>query len=409
MKRREFLKMLGVSIPAALGGYALIRYLMPEEARRGKRYKAKVVIVGGGLGGSTVASLLAKHVDLLIVEPSNIYVVGPAKEDLLLGLSNGEYVVEKSGGPLLHAYAIGVRPEERELYTTAGLVQYEYLVLAPGIRLAYEGISVRGPLRNLNIYDDEIALAYRGVARGLRGRIVIAHPDLPYRCTSAPYEFAFLVDYFARDPHEVIVVSGVKGVPAEFSRQISGLGDEVFKLMEERGIQYVGGASVVEVNAHERELVLDTGEKLRFDHLSFSPPHSGLPWLSEAGLAEEGRRNFVVVDDSMRARGWDDVYAVGDIVWHIVKTGWAAYTEGLIAAASILSDLGIPTSEKGELYSEDSIRITPNVALRGAKKWWPIYGEILWRIREGPNEGAAELKYAWMRRMKEIVASTSEI
>lgn len=407
MKRRELARLLGAAAAAAAGGYLAMRYTTPREARRGRRMRATVAVVGAGVAGSTAAASLWPHADVLVVEPASVYVVGPAKEDLLLGLPADDYVAP-IWGPVLRAAAIGVNPAERELYTTAGVVEYRYLVLAPGVRLAYERVAVRGPLKNLDMYDGYAALAHRGAARGLRGRIVVVHPGLPYRCTSAPYEFAFLVDSLAGGPHEVTVVSGVKSVPAEFEGHISPLGGLVARLMEERGMALVGGAEAVEVDAERGTLVLDNGEVLRFDHLSLSPPQEGWPWLVEAGLSREDLRGYVRVGDDMRTR-WDDVYAVGDVVWHVVKTGWAAHVEAKVAAAAILNDMGMPAEAPRQLYSEDAMRMAPHLAVRAAKAWWPIYGQVSWRTLEGPSEEAAAAKRAWMRAMRDMVAGLASL
>jgi sulfide:quinone oxidoreductase len=97
----------------------------------------------------------------------------------------------------------------------------------------------------------------------------------------------------------------------------------------------------------------------------------------EAGLAKESEQGFVRVDERLRTIGWDDVYAIGDVIWHVVKTGWAAYYEAQVAASNILEDVGIPPAEAPPyLYSEDAIRLTPNVAIRGLRRGGP-YTETL--------------------------------
>ncbi|AET33272.1 FAD-dependent oxidoreductase [Pyrobaculum ferrireducens] len=390
MRRRDFLKAAAAAAVAAAGGYLLTR-------NRSK--KVDVVIVGGGVAGSTVARLLPRDLDVVVVEKRSSYLVGPAKEDVALGLASPvEYAVGFAN--YVRGEVLAVDPGNRLVYTTAGVFQYKYLVLAPGVRLAYEAVAVDRGARYVNIYDDDNVLASAGVLKRARGRVVVAHPGLPYRCTSAPYETAFLLKWLNPEA-DVTVISGVKEIPREFVDQVSTLGGRVAELMEERGIDFVGGLEVVEI--WRDRVVTDGGEVFKYDALIWTPPHRGWGLLVEAGLAREGEYSFVRVDDEMRALGWDDVYAVGDVVWHVVKTGWAAFYQAQVAAASIKRDLGLPAEGPRFLYSEDAIRLSPREAIRGAKAWWPIYGGVLWRGVYGPSEAEAEAKYQWMRAMKEII------
>ncbi len=388
MRRRDFLKTAAVAAVFALGGYLLTT----------KIRKADVVVVGGGLAGSAVVKNLPR--DVVVIERQSRYIVGPAKEDIVLGLAQPEeYTVR------LHRRVRGevfaVDPSNRLVYTTAGVFQYRYLVLAPGVRLAYEKVDVAPEAKYVNIYDDLNVLSNTGALKNVRGRVVVAHPGLPYRCTSAPYETAFLIKWL-NPQAEVVVISGVREIPAEFTHQISTLGEKVANLMEEKGIGFIGGREVMEVGVDK--LVLDDGDVVKYDSLVWTPPHTGWPWLIEAGLAREGEFGYVRVDDKMRVLGWDDIYAVGDVVWHVVKTGWAAFFEALVASANIREDMGLDASLPKFLYSEDAIRLTPRLAIRGAKTWWPIYGDVLWRNTYGPSEEDAEAKYRWMGAMKEIVS-----
>lgn len=394
MKRREFLTASAGLLGGLLLGVSISRVMRSTKPVA----SADVVIVGGGVGGSTVARLVSPHLKTLVVEQRGLYIVGPAKEDILLGLADaGEYSVVRIG--VFEATAYGLDPGNRLLYTTAGPIAYRYLVLAMGVRIAYEEVKIRGRPRFINPYDDASVLANAASLRETRGDVVIAHPGLPYRCTSAPYEIAFLVKALS-NPRRLVVVSGVKGIPVGFENHVSSLGDVVMKLMEEKGIEFIGGSEVVEVR--EGSVLLDTGETLRYDMLIWTPPHRGWPWLVEAGVAREDLYGYVKVDNDFKTR-WDDVYAIGDVIWHVVKTGWAAYYEALVAASRILQDAGLPAESPGFLYSEDSIRLEPHLAIRGAKKWWPIYGEVFWREVEGPDGNAATAKYAWMQSMKELV------
>ena len=107
--RREFAGLAGASLLAALG----------PKAARGQA-KPRVVVIGGGIGGATVARYLASAtpaMDVTLVEPkqryitcffSNLYLAGLRSLD---SLTHGyQTLAEKYGIAVVHESAVGIDP-----------------------------------------------------------------------------------------------------------------------------------------------------------------------------------------------------------------------------------------------------------------------------------------------------------
>ena len=414
LSRREFLG-LAAGVAAGVAAAQLLRSAGSGSTRVLGR--ARVVVVGGGIGGAHVASLLASRgAQVLVVEPNSAAMPGPAKIDVLLGASSlSDWLVYRKHGSILRAYVTGVDPWNRVVKTTAGLVEYDYLVLAPGLRLAYEELTVAEPFTNYTPYDDWATVALAGLAdRVTRGTVVIAHPDLPFKCTSGPYETAFMLSWMlrqrgVRDRVRIVVVSGTREeLPPEWARQVSTeYGEIVYEEMLREGIEYVGpGEEVVEVWGDR--VVTRRGEVIKYDYLSLLPPNRGWPWLIEAGLSSEADLGFVRVDERMRSTRFDDVYAVGDVTHILTKTGMAAVSEAEVVAASILSDMGEPVDVPRTLRSMDAIRVSPSEAVYAYKEWLAPDGEKVRReVRSRSRSGFLE-KVSWMRAMKKVLESINE-
>ena len=385
MKRRDLLKLAPLPLLAAL-----LPLIWPR-GRPGADVKAKVLVVGKGIAGSMVKMILDSHgVGATVLECSDAALPGPGKVDVALGLADaGDLLVHLGvGGGVVKTCATGIDPDNRLVYTDTRVYSYDILFLTPGVVFDYGAVEVKGRVDNFTPYELGSALAKRELSAG---RYAIVHPNLPYRCTSAPYEFALLLDWRLREegkPHSVTIISQVGKIPAVFEKYISQMGELVWKILEERGVEYIN-AEVELVDGENKVVHLSTGEKVPFDYLTLVPPNKAPRFISAVSNAEGF---YVEVDERMRHPKYRDIYVAGDAVWHVVKTGWAAATEAAIAAAWALEDLGISVEKPKEIYSEDAIRITPDLGIRGAKRWYPIYGDVYWRQIEGPSPEVVEAK-----------------
>ena len=139
--RREFASVAGVSLLAALG----------PKAARGQA-KPRVVVIGGGVGGSTVARYLASNtpaMDVTLVEPkqryitcffSSLYLAGLRSLD---SLSHGyQTLAEKYGIAVVHELAVEFDPASQAVELQSGIrLSYDRLVLAPGIAFKFGAIE----------------------------------------------------------------------------------------------------------------------------------------------------------------------------------------------------------------------------------------------------------------------------
>jgi sulfide:quinone oxidoreductase len=195
----------------------------------------------------------------------------------------------------------------------------------------------------LPIYELAILAAARLRLRGTRARVVLATPE------RAPLE-AFGPVASATIRH----------------------------MLEDRGVEFVGGARPVAADGGELEL--DDGQRIRAATVVALP---GLQGRRIPGLAQDGM-GFVAVDEHQRAPGAPDVYAAGDITTFPLKQGGLATQQADVAAEAILAELGLPIVPRpfepvvrGVLYTdaEPAYLHAPTAsgapAPRAYSMWWP--------------------------------------
>jgi len=111
-------------------------------------YLPRVVIVGGGFGGLSVARGLARApVTVTVVDKHNYHLFRPMLYQVATGLLSSDEVAapirsilrRQKNVTVLMAEVIGVDPHARVVFTREGTVAYDYLVLATGIEYNYFG------------------------------------------------------------------------------------------------------------------------------------------------------------------------------------------------------------------------------------------------------------------------------
>ena len=207
VSRRDFLRALGVGSGAAvaLGGVGLGRparglaQVLPSAG--GKR----LVVIGAGFGGNFAALTAKKLVpdaEVVILERAPFFISCPATLEYVFGLNSldtitfGYSPLIAKGIKVIRTEVVAVEPDKKRVVTAQGVVDYDQLLIATGIRLAYEEVPGLAEAYHVNasIYDKGTPIidtrhkieAFQG------GTVVLNSPAVPYKCPPGPYEYALL-------------------------------------------------------------------------------------------------------------------------------------------------------------------------------------------------------------------------
>src|SRR3990172_11586765 len=146
ISRRAFLRTSGLGIGlGALGGCApaLQGDFAPKTGRR-------VVVVGGGWGGATAAKyvrLADPTIEVILLEPEKQFVSCPLSNLVLSGvrtigsLTFGYRGLRRHGVRVLHEAATAIEPDARRVRVGDGYLQYDRLIVSPGIEFQTEQID----------------------------------------------------------------------------------------------------------------------------------------------------------------------------------------------------------------------------------------------------------------------------
>jgi len=338
-----------------------------------------VLIVGGGVGGTIVANLLARSLthqeaEITLIDSTGQHAYMPAwlylpfnqlhahsdqlvrpERDLLnnhVHLVTGEvYKINHANRELSVHHTLGLD----EIIGTGGaseaIYPYDYLVLATGARLVLSDLpgltDTAGKWHHF--YSAEGSLQLREALHTFAGgRIVITVGGIPYRCPPAPLEFTFLLDEWLRKRglRNRTELHYLYPLPRVFP--IETVAEVVTPLLEERNVQSTIFFNTEAVDTERKVISSLEGEEIPYDLLVLVPPHRGAKVIEDSGLGDE--QGWLPTDrTTLQVTGRPHIYALGDATdLPVSKSGSAAHFEAKVVAHRLITEIRGEESGQGE-------------------------------------------------------------
>jgi len=318
--------------------------------------KPKVVVIGGGPGGATVAKYVAKDggVDVVLVEPasrfttcfhSNLYLGGFRTWESIT--HSYDKMVKAHGIKHVRQMAAAVDRAKRTVRLANGtMLPYDRLVISPGIDIKFDSVPgyseaasekmphawKPGPQtqllrRQLNSLSDGATI------------VMIAPPN-PYRCPPGPYErvsmMAHVLKAKGHKKSRIVVID-----PKEaFSKQglfVEGWQKHYPGMVEWQDPKMHGG--VKNVDAKSMTVKTDLAE-YKAQLINVIPAQMAGKIARDAGLANQS--GYCAINpDNMKSVVDGNIYVIGDasIAGDMPKSAFSANSQAKVAAMTIRGEL----------------------------------------------------------------------
>lgn len=337
--------------------------------------RAKIVIVGGGSAGITMAAYLAdmlRYDDVTIIDPGADHHYQPGYTLIAGGVFEPREVVRPMRSLVprdvkwLQDAVTELDPDNNSLTAaTTGKISYDFLVLVPGCQMDFN--LVRGITReelgtgNVHcIYDYKGAIACRDAIRKLRelkeGRLVFTNTYTKLKCGGAPKKICLMAEDSLRDAglrdrfqFDYFANQNELMKPKTF-------GDRLSQIFQERNVTVHYKHRLVSVDTATRQAVFQrlpepSGSpvppganyetvKVDYDLLHFVPPMSAPDFVKNSPLADSSNQGgWVKVDkQSLVHVKYKNVVSFGDAAGlPTSKTGAAIRKQAPIAASNLLA------------------------------------------------------------------------
>ena len=343
--RRYFIG--GIGAFAAAGGYPA-----PIFAQA----KPKVVVIGGGPGGATVAKYVAKDggIDVTLVEParqfttcfhSNLYLGGFRTWESIT--HSYDKLASKYGVKHVRQAATGIDREKRTVRLANGTVEgYDRLLIAPGIDLKFDSVpgyseAVSDKMPHAWKPGPQTQLLKRQLNALKDGDVIVMiAPPNPYRCPPGPYERVSMMAHTLKakghKKSRIIVLD-----PKEsFSKQalfVEAWQNHYPGMVEWQDPKMHGGIKGVDVKT--MTVKTDLAE-YKAALVNVIPAQMAGKIARDAGLANQ--TGYCPINpENMKSANDPNIYVVGDscIPGDMPKSAFSANSQAKVAAMMIRSEL----------------------------------------------------------------------
>ena len=339
----------------------------------------QIVIIGAGTAGITVAAQLKgkdKQLDIAIIDPADTHYYQAAWT--LVGA--GTFDFEKTARPMKSVIPPGVKwikdavkgvdPDKNTIQlASGGQVDYDYLVVCPGVIYDYDQVEGLGAAMNKggvcsnyvdSKYTWEVLRNFKG------GNAVFTQAATPIKCGGAPQKIMYLAaDYFRKHglADKVNITfpmpgSVIFGVP-EFAKTLMKVVDRYdielrffhkltkvdaekrqvhFKITAESsmiaGCFYSLNPNIKDLNPSETDVVLE------YDMLHLAPPQAAPAFIQQSKLAfQEGpNKGWVNVNiNTLQHSQYTNVFSLGDVAaLPTAKTGAAVRKQAPVVVENLM-------------------------------------------------------------------------
>jgi sulfide:quinone oxidoreductase len=356
---------------------------------------ANILILGGGFGGLIAAERLAETLGgssvhrITLVAPTDKFTFYPALVRLAFGDCEAEDItfdlVEKlnqldvrfvQGEALkLNAHLKNVQVAGKDFN---GEISYDYLIIAMGRRLATEKIGGFFE-HSYHLLGINAARKFGEAVKSFKaGRIVVGLAPEAYLPVPVCETAFALAKKFERQIDEKKI--SVTVVFPETIKKAFG-GADLHKKLEQAFAKYrievVTDFAVKEIT--ETTIATDS-ETIDYDLLMLVPPFRGQAMLGKHEFTNE--QDFVEVDNFLRVKDLEKVYAVGDIAdFAGPKLGFMAVRQAQVAAENVVAEIRGALPER--IYRHDLAVIIDQGGADAIFLHYGIWDNTLYGLKEG--------------------------
>ena len=328
--------------------------------------KLRVVVLGAGFGGLELSTMLSEalgeRLDLTLIDKNDSFVFGYSKLDVMFGRKTPDDVrleyrhIVKPGVRFRQETITAIDPHARRVTTDRGVYDADVLVVALGADYdvdATPGLAEDG----YEFYTLPGAEALRKVLPTFsKGRAIVGVASTPFKCPPAPSEAVLMLhDYLTargvRDACEISLIFPFRA-PIPPSPATSRA---LLAAFAERGITFVPGRLVRELDPLRHVAILDDGSEMPYDLFLGVPEHRVPDVVAASGMTEDG---WIPVNPDTLETRFPGVYAVGDVAdADVPKAGMFAEGAARVVAASLIAQLQggerpAPYTGNGSCYIE---------------------------------------------------------
>ncbi|KAJ0177455.1 hypothetical protein K1T71_007464 [Dendrolimus kikuchii] len=304
------------------------------SALNNKDYSCKLLVVGGGSGGCTIAAKFARRLkkdSVIVLEPSSEHFYQPLFTLVGAGVFkvNDTRRLEQSVLPdkaiWVRDYAECVNPERNIMTTKQGhVIHYEYVVIAVGLNNDY--CKVPGLIEALQDKESGVSTifssqycekTFEDMQKFKGGEAIYTFPDSPIKCPGAPQKICYLTEsYFTKTGlRSKANITYNTCLPVIFG--VKKYADALMKVVEKKKINVNYRTVLKEVRSDKKEAVFINADDKKettvpYNLLHVTPPMKTPDFLQNNKDITDAA-GFLQIDKyTLQHVKYPNIYGIGD-------------------------------------------------------------------------------------------------
>ena len=356
---------------------------------------ARVIVVGGGFGGSACARALKRinpKLQVTLIEPNKVFTSCPFSNEVIAGLREieaqqfGYGKIAAEGIVVIAQAAMRIDPSARSVTLADGnSLPYDRLVLSPGIDFQFDALpgydeaaSAKMP-HAWKAGEQTVLLRRQLEALDDGGVVALAIPANPSRCPPAPYERASLIAHYlkTKKPRSKVLILDAKDTFSQ-QRLFERAWKELYGDMIER-VSLSQGGRVTSVDPSTKAIVTEFGNYTA-DVANVIPPQKAGRLAEIAGAADH--TGWCPINPvTFESKLVPNIHVIGDacLGGGIPKSASAASAQGKTCAVAIVNLLSGKPPEAPRLTGVCYNIVAPGYGFSLAGAYQPrddIFAEI---------------------------------
>ena len=324
----------------------------------------KILIVGGGTGGTILANHLSRRlgseiragkVELTLLSASDRHMYQPGLLYVAFGQMTPDQLYRDEAGLLEPEVDFHVDPvdefqlDQNHVVTKGGKsYAYDILVIATGSRIVPEevpGLSEGAE----TFYTEESAVRLHKRLMEFQGGTVAMVVSIPHKCPVAPVEAMFMLHDFFKSRGIRDKVTLRYQYPTNRVHATANVARWAKPEFDKAGIEYETLFNLKSVDPVTKIVYSEEGTEVKYDLLIAVPPHRGMEIIEQNHLDQGG---WIPTDRfKLTMNGRNNVYVIGDATnIPVSKTGSAAHFESEVLAANIVARIKTGTDSPVREY-----------------------------------------------------------
>jgi NADPH-dependent 2,4-dienoyl-CoA reductase/sulfur reductase-like enzyme len=352
----------------------------------------RVVVIGGGFAGATVARVLKflePKLSVTLVEANATYTACPLSNSVIAGLreitaQQFRYAgLAREGVTVANTAATGVDPVARTVtLESGGPLPYDRLVIAGGVDMRWDALpgyvesAAEAMPHAWKAGPQTLLLRRRLEAMEDGGLVVMSVPANPYRCPPGPYERASLIAHYlkTRKPRSKLLVLDAKD---QFSKQrlFQNAWAQLYPNLEWVPLSSGGKVTGVDVAAGTVSTDFATHKPALANII---PPQRAAAIAAAAGAAD--RTGWCPVEPvAFESTLQKNIHVIGDaaVMGAMPKSAFSANVQAKMCAAALVDLMAGRTPREPRLINTCYSLVAPDYAISVSGVYKPVNGQLV--------------------------------